>query len=117
MIPAPWTIFENVRKLEPATLLVIDAKGRKRKQTYWTLNFDEKRQWSEEEWVERLLHTLEASVRRQMESDVPVGALLSGGVDSSMIVALMARMEPGSLRTYSIGFEDVAGEAGERVPL
>ncbi|MGI6126051.1 MAG: N-acetylglutaminylglutamine amidotransferase [Planifilum sp.] len=112
VIPAPWTIFENVRKLEPATLLVIDAKGRKRKQTYWTLNFDEKRQWSEEEWVERLLHTLEASVRRQMESDVPVGALLSGGVDSSMIVALMARMEPGSLRTYSIGFEDVAGEAG-----
>lgn len=112
VIPAPWTIFENVRKLEPATLLIIDPNGRKRKQIYWKLNFDEKWNLSEEEWVERLLHALETSVKRQMVGDVPVGALLSGGVDSSMIVALMARMEPESLRTYSIGFEDVAGEKG-----
>ncbi len=112
VIPAPLTLFENVRKLEPATLLVIESNGRKRKQTYWKLNFDEKWNLSEEEWIERLLHALETSVKRRMVSDVPVGALLSGGVDSSLIVALMARMEPESLRTYSIGFEDVAGEEG-----
>lgn len=112
VIPAPLTIFENVQKLEPATLLVIESNGRKSKQTYWKLNFDEKWNLSEEEWIERLLHTLETSVKRRMVSDVRVGALLSGGVDSSLIVALMARMEPESLRTYSIGFEDVAGEEG-----
>lgn len=112
VIPAPWTIFENVRKLEPATLLTIDSEGRKRKRSYWKLNFDEKWDLSEAEWIERLLDALETSVKRQMASDAPVGALLSGGVDSSMIVALMARLKPGSLRTYSIGFEEVAGEEG-----
>lgn len=115
VVPAPHTIFANVKKLEPATLLIIDRNGHKEKKQYWNIPFTRKAEHGdlgEEEWIDRVLQMLSTSVKRRMVSDVPVGALLSGGLDSSMIVALMAKLEPASFHTYSIGFEDVGTEEG-----
>lgn len=112
VVPAPRTLFRNVHKLEPATLLVVERDGRTTKRRYWDVAFERGPAQSEEEWIERLLDTLRTAVKRRLVSDVPVGALLSGGVDSSLIVALMAEVASGPLRTYTIGFDDVAGEEG-----
>jgi asparagine synthase (glutamine-hydrolysing) len=114
VVPAPHTILQGVRKLAPATLMFVEADGRTREETYWTPTFerdaaDEARSF--EDWRDLTLDALRLAVKRRLVSDEPVGALLSGGVDSSLIVGLMA--EAGSnLRTYSIGFEDVGTEAG-----
>lgn len=115
IVPAPATLLRGVRKLPPATLLTIEPDGRRHEERYWRLDYarsaaDESRSF--EAWREILLAALRASVRRQLMSDVPVGALLSGGVDSSLIVGLMAEQGVRDLRTYNVGFEDVAGEAG-----
>ncbi len=110
VVPAPHTIFEHVKKLEPGMLLILDKNGKKEKKKYWDVSFqrhDQYRDFREEEWAEHLLTLLKKSVKRRMVSDVPVGALLSGGLDSSLIVALMAELESPSLHTYSIGFENV----------
>ncbi len=115
IVPAPATLLRGVRKLAPATLLTIEADGEQHEERYWQLSYarsaaDESRSF--EAWREILLASLRASVRRQLVSDVPVGALLSGGVDSSLIVGLMAEQGVTDLRTYNVGFEDVAGETG-----
>jgi asparagine synthase (glutamine-hydrolysing) len=104
-----------VRKLAPATLLHVEPDGTQREECYWSLNFerddtDERR--SAEDWQELLLDSLRTAVRRRLVADVPVGALLSGGVDSSLIVGLMVEQGVQGLRTYNVGFEDVAGEIG-----
>ncbi|UFJ41691.1 N-acetylglutaminylglutamine amidotransferase [Brevibacillus humidisoli] len=111
VVPAPMTIFREVKKLEPGTYLMIEEDGRRRQERYWQLNYSPQPDVTEEEWVDRLLSVLRASVKRRLVSDVPVGALLSGGLDSSLIVALM-REELDDVRTYSIGFEDVESEEG-----
>jgi asparagine synthase (glutamine-hydrolysing) len=90
----------------------ISADGAKEISSYWDVRFERRETLSEEEWIERVLDELRQSVKRRMVSDVPVGALLSGGLDSSLIVALMAECNPQSLHTYSIGFEDVGIEEG-----
>ncbi len=115
VVPAPFTLLKGVRKLPPATLLSIEADGTRRESTYWTLDFhrdsdDEARSF--DEWKEILLNALRLAVRRRLVADVPVGALLSGGVDSSLIVGLMAEAGISNLRTYNIGFADVGGEKG-----
>jgi asparagine synthase (glutamine-hydrolysing) len=115
VVPAPHTILRGVRKLAPGTLLHIEPDGRTREQPFWSLSFersaqDEARPF--EEWRERLLAGLRAAVKRRLVADVPVGALLSGGVDSSLIVGLMAEAGVHELRTYNVGFEDVGGEKG-----
>lgn len=115
VVPAPHTILAGVRKLPPGTLMRIEADGRRSMQHYWSLRFahepaDEARSF--EEWTERVLDTLRAAVRRRLVADVAVGALLSGGVDSSLIVGLMTEAGVSGLRTYSVGFEDVGGEKG-----
>ncbi len=115
VVPAPWTIYAGVRKLAPGTLMTIEADGRTSGRTFWTLAYpraaeDEARSF--EEWTEVLLDGLRASVERRLVADVPVGALLSGGVDSSLIVGLMAEAGVAGLRTYNVGFEDVGGEKG-----
>lgn len=112
VVPAPYTIFKNVKKLEPGTTMSIQEDGKKQVASYWDVLFERKEALSEEEWTERVLEELRQSVKRRMVSDVPVGALLSGGLDSSLIVALMAEANPQSLHTYSIGFEDVGTEEG-----
>ncbi|MBO8164951.1 MAG: N-acetylglutaminylglutamine amidotransferase [Brevibacillus sp.] len=111
VVPAPLTIFREVKKLEPGTYLVVEEDGRRRQERYWQLRYSPQEDVSEEAWIERLLAVLRKSVKRRLVSDVPVGALLSGGLDSSLIVALM-REELADVRTYSIGFEDVESEAG-----
>lgn len=115
VVPAPHTIFAGVRKLPPGTLMQIESDGSRSERSFWTLMYpqdpaDEARSF--EEWTEILLDGLRAAVRRRLVADVPVGALLSGGVDSSLIVGLMSEAGVRDLRTYNVGFEDVGGEKG-----
>jgi len=116
VVPPPRTILKGVRKVEPGTIVSFDEKGKRSDQRYWTLNFgrtgDDARR-SREEWRE-LLHTaLRKAVDRRMVADVPVGVLLSGGLDSSLIVGLLAEAGQKDLKTFSIGFESVNGEIGD----
>jgi asparagine synthase (glutamine-hydrolysing) len=103
-LPAPWTLFEGVQKLHPGHYMVLE-RGAVRDQAYWELPDGPIEQCPEEEWVERVREKLLESVRVRLVSDVPLGAFLSGGVDSSAIVAAMARMSDRPVKTYSIGFE------------
>ena len=110
-VPAPHTIYEQVHKLEPGRILVHDAETGPRTKVYWSLD-DVVREGSsspfegsEEEAVERLDGLLRDAVSRRMVSDVPLGAFLSGGIDSSSVVALMQAQSNAPVRTYSIGYE------------
>jgi asparagine synthase (glutamine-hydrolysing) len=116
VVPAPETILKGVRKLPPATVRVIEADGRSRERRYWTLSFDRSAddiRLPAAEWEERILASLRTAVERRMVADVPVGVLLSGGVDSSLIVALLAEAGQTGLETFSIGFESANGEKGD----
>jgi len=116
VVPAPHTILRGVRKLPPATITVIEPDGQRRDETYWDLRFDarpEISQASPKEREEALEAALMLAVRRRMVADVPVGVLLSGGVDSSLIVGLLAQAGQRDLNTFSIGFESGGGEVGD----
>ncbi len=116
VVPAPETILQGVRKLPPATVRVIEADGQSRERRYWTLSFDRSAddiRLPGAEWEERILASLRTAVERRMVADVPVGVLLSGGVDSSLIVALLAEAGQSGLETFSIGFESANGEKGD----
>ena len=112
----PHTIIRGVRMLLPAHRLIIE-NGRERIERYWSLGLDRDsslRSRSYEEQVEKVAAVLEESVRLQMISDVPLGAFLSGGIDSALLVALMARQKGiGRLKTFSVGFEDEGEEIDE----
>ena len=103
-VPAPATIFEGIEKLLPGHMLIIE-KAQIRDEEYWDVRFDQTDNCSQAEWIERVRAKLLETVRAQMVSDVPLGAFLSGGVDSSAIVAAMARASDRPVKTYSIGFE------------
>jgi asparagine synthase (glutamine-hydrolysing) len=109
-VPAPQSIFRGIRKLPPATLMVAE-RGRVEERRYWRVPCDVDRAIREEEWIVRLRSQLEASVRMQMVSDVPIGAFLSGGIDSSAVVAFMAAHSERPVKTYSIGFAGGQAEA------
>lgn len=116
VVPPPRTILKGVRKLPPASMRVIEADGRTTDSVYWQPDFarsseDAARPF--EEWRDLVLETLRRAVRRRMVADVPVGVLLSGGVDSSVIVGLLAEEGQSGLATYSIGFEEAHGEKGD----
>ena len=116
VVPAPRTILEGVRKLEPATLLAIEPDGSRTRTRYWEPSFERdpaRAGWSAEDWEQALLDTLRVAVRRRMVADVPVGVLLSGGLDSSLIVALLAEQGQKGLTTFSIGFQDRGGVEGD----
>ena len=116
VVPAPLTILRGVRKLPPATIAVFEADGRRRDETYWDLRFDARPELAQLSAAEREAQVEEAlvrAVRRRMVGDVPVGVLLSGGVDSSLIVGLLARAGQQGLNTFSIGFEAANGECGD----
>lgn len=103
-IPDPLTAFTNIHKLPPGHLLEF-SNGQVRIRQYWDLPaYSEYEPRSEEECLEELKHLLTEAVRIRLISDVPLGALLSGGVDSSTVVGLMARLGSGSVKTFSIGF-------------
>lgn len=106
-VPAPLTIYAGVRKLPPAHMLIYE-RGKVRLWRYWRPSFARKLRLSEAEWCEGILQHLERSVRLRLISDVPLGAFLSGGVDSSAVVAAMARAGAHPVRTFTIGFEDEA---------
>jgi len=115
VVPAPHTILKGIRKLPPATVTTIASDGARTERTYWTLRYglhDEDAGCSETEWQERILEALRLAVRRRLVADVPVGVLLSGGIDSSLIVGLLAEEGQTGLNTFSVGFETVNGEAG-----
>lgn len=115
VVPAPLTILKGVRKLPPATVRMIEPDGSFKDEVFWNPAYgpqagDESR--SADEWRDMVLESLRAAVKRRMVADVPVGVLLSGGVDSSLIVGLLAEMGQQGLATFSIGFEDANGEVG-----
>ena len=115
VVPAPHTLLRGVKKLPPGTLMVIEPDGRRSEKVFWALDYartTEEENRSFDDWRDILLQSLRAAVRRRLVADVPVGALLSGGVDSSLIVGLMAEAGVPNLRTYNVGFEDVGGEKG-----
>ena len=103
-VPAPRTMFQGIRKLLPGHLLVAE-KGRITEREYWDVRFDTQEKHSEQEWIERVRVKFLESVRIRMVSDVPLGAFLSGGIDSSAVVAAMAQASDRPVKTYSIGFE------------
>lgn len=109
-VAAPDCIFKGMRKLPPATLLAVE-NGQVREWRYWQLSPRMNQGFSEREWIERVRAQLEASVRMQMVSDVPIGAFLSGGVDSSAVVGFMAKHSQQPIRTYAIGFTGGEAEA------
>jgi asparagine synthase (glutamine-hydrolysing) len=104
-VPAPRTIYRDLRKLPPAHLLVADRQGI-RITRYWSLAYEPKREMAEGEAVERVRELLTEAVRKRLVSEVPLGAFLSGGVDSSTVVALMAKVSGRPVKTFSIGFDD-----------
>lgn len=105
-VPAPATIYRAVRKLPPGSRLIWED-GRCRIERYWRPEFLPKSRLSQDAALEQLEHLLEEAVRIRLISDVPLGALLSGGVDSSTVVALMAR-SAGKVKTFSVGFDEAS---------
>lgn len=104
-VPSPFSAFEGVRKLPPASyLLVRDGKVTVRR--YWRLRYTPKRDIGEDDAARELRDRLREAVRIRLVSDVPLGAFLSGGIDSSTVVALMAELSNSAVKTYSIGFEE-----------
>jgi asparagine synthase (glutamine-hydrolysing) len=108
-VAAPHSMFRGISKLPPASLLVVE-RGRVEERRYWRIPASVDRATTESEWVERIRTRLEESVRMQMVSDVPIGAFLSGGIDSSTVVAFMAAHSDRPVRTYAIGFEGTAAD-------
>jgi len=108
VVPAPRTVLIGVRKLPPASTMLMGADGQIKEQVYWTLDATRpEKPISEAEWLSATRQVLARAVeRRQQAADVPVGVLLSGGLDSSLLVGLLADHVE-DLRTFSIGFEDV----------
>lgn len=104
-VPAPLTMFDGIEKLLPGHLLVLE-RGEISIKSYWDISFEQTEERPEREWIELLRDKLLECVRAQLVSDVPLGAFLSGGIDSSTIVAAMAQNMGRQVNTYSIGFED-----------
>ena len=104
-IPAPQTAFKQIRKLEPGHWLRW-KNGQIEIRRYWLPNFSKKIKISEEEAIVETTRILRESTRLRMISEVPLGAFLSGGVDSSTVVALMAEESDRPVKTFSIGFEE-----------
>ncbi len=116
VVPAPYTMLKGVRKLAPGTLLIIEPDGSRRDVRYWSPSFSRNpahKAMSANDWEEAILEALRVAVERRMVSDVPVGVLLSGGLDSSIIVGLLAEMGQPDLQTFSIGFEKVGDIEGD----
>jgi asparagine synthase (glutamine-hydrolysing) len=116
VVPAPYTLIKGVRKLPPATVMRIEPDGRRQQRQYWEPTYGplaEDAGRSEADWRELVLESLRTAVKRRLIADVPVGVLLSGGLDSSLVVGLLAEAGQTGLKTFSIGFETVGDEQGD----
>lgn len=109
-VPAPFSLFEGVRKLAPGSVLEVE-EGRAVERSYWRFSPSPEQGRSEASWCEEIRGTLATSIESQMVSDVPIGAFLSGGIDSSVIVACMSRASTAPVKTYSIGYAGSTGAA------
>jgi asparagine synthase (glutamine-hydrolysing) len=107
-VPAPLSLFRGIRKLPPGSLLVAE-RGRYRVEPFWRMPPRESVHRDDREWSRLFLDTMDRAVASQMVSDVPLGAFLSGGLDSGTIVALMSRHSEAPVKTYSIGFAGASG--------
>ena len=107
-VSAPDSMFLGIKKLPPASLMIVE-EGRTKIVEYWRLKMGGDDSMDDAEWADAVLAAMDRSVRSQMVSDVPLGAFLSGGIDSSGVVALMARHSDRPVKTYSIGFSDSSG--------
>jgi asparagine synthase (glutamine-hydrolysing) len=114
VVPAPRTVLKGVRKVAPGTTLLFDARGGVTERRYWRLEARRPdKPLSEWEWIDAVHESLRRAVqRRKTIADVPVGVLLSGGLDSSLLVALLAEAGVNDLMTFSVGFEDMPEEKG-----
>ncbi|MGB0865763.1 MAG: N-acetylglutaminylglutamine amidotransferase [Granulosicoccaceae bacterium] len=113
-VPAPYTLMRGIRKLEPGHTLRIKAGEHPRKRRYWQLSAADGEARSDEEWREATHEALRVAVKRRLEiADVPVGVLLSGGLDSSILVGLLAEAGATNLQTFTVGFEDQPEERGD----
>ena len=115
-VPPPRTVLNGVKKLAPGTLLTIEPDGTRKTDRYWSFAVGERptdRHMTEAEWVDAVAGSMKSAVERRRVSDVPVGVLLSGGLDSSLIVALLAGLGHQDIRTFSIGFESVGQHSGD----
>ncbi|WP_024588491.1 N-acetylglutaminylglutamine amidotransferase [Aliihoeflea sp. 2WW] len=115
VVPPPRTIINGVKKMPPATIRVIEPNGAQKDTVYWRPPYERDPDYSlsSDEWRDRVLDALRVAVKRRMVADVPVGVLLSGGVDSSVIVGLLAEQGQHGLMTFSVGFEEANGEKGD----
>jgi asparagine synthase (glutamine-hydrolysing) len=104
--PPAESIVEGIYKLPPGNILTVSAQGDVQTERYWACDFNPDYSHSEDYFVERLRELLEESVRLRLVSDVPLGAFLSGGIDSSAVVAMMSRFSRGRVKTFSIGFAE-----------
>lgn len=106
-VPSPLTGFEGIKKLEAGYYMKIDINRNKiiTKQ-YWSPNFEHKLNLSEAEWCNQILETLEESTKMRMIADVPIGAFLSGGVDSSAVVAMMAMSSINKVKTFTVKYQN-----------
>ncbi len=114
VVPAPRTVFNGIRKLPPAHSLTLHADGQQVLKCYWNLVAKRPAEArTEQEWIEAIHASLKTAVKRRNDiADVPVGVLLSGGLDSSLLVGLLAEIGIGDIRTFTIGFDDQPEEKG-----
>jgi len=114
VVPAPRTILNGIRKVKPAHYLLIDDSGKVTEKRYWILTAKRPdKKMSEQDWVVAIHDELRRAVDKRVKiADVPVGVLLSGGIDSSLLVGLLAEAGQKDLKTFSVGFEDAPEEKG-----
>lgn len=116
VVPAPHTILRGVRKVPPATVVTIEPDGARTATEFWRPDFTrdpQRADWSERDWQDATLEALREAVRWRLVADVPVGVLLSGGLDSSLVVGLLAEAGQADIATFSIGFEAAGGRQGD----
>lgn len=106
-LPAPWTLFDGIRQLEGGHCLMV-KDGSIREERFWNPLLQERKDLSESEVMKTAERLLKESVASQLVADVPVGAFLSGGLDSSSLVALIKECREGTLETFSVGFEEAS---------
>ncbi len=111
-VPEPRSIYQHVEKLPPAHRMLVSRRGIAVTR-YWAPNFEDKVQLSEQETLEQLDELLRESVRLRMIADVPLGAFLSGGIDSTLVVAAMSREASSPVKTFTIGFEEESHDERE----